>query len=143
MSSDDPSQLPVARSFSNQGTVDLTRLAELSLTFPFMVLARCSAAGVDPYTVIVGQTIAQRLPLGATGDQNVQRALSDLRVYSGFGFRLENHPPLAPSCKLLAHQGYGRLVYRGGYASHVRLLPSHLNRRTNESLLSVVSSLQQ
>jgi len=90
MNSDDTSQLPVARSsFSNQGTVDWTRLAELSLTFPLGVLARCATAGVDPYTIIVGQALAQRLPLGVKGDQNVQQALSELRVYSGFANALD------------------------------------------------------
>lgn len=90
MSTGDASQLTVApSSFSTQGTIDWTKLAEFSVTFPLAVLARCSAAGIDPYTVVVGQAIAQHLPLGPQGDQNVQQALSDLRVYSLFANALD------------------------------------------------------
>lgn len=60
------------------------RLAELSVTCTVGVLGRCAAAGVDPYSVVVGQKIAQGFPLGVQGEKNVQQALSDLNVYSGF-----------------------------------------------------------
>lgn len=78
--------LPVAHGgFKQQGSVDWVKLVENTATFSVGVLARLSAAGVDPYTVLVGQAVAQSFYLGPVGRKNVQQALAKLTSYNGFG----------------------------------------------------------
>ena len=86
MSSSGDSNLPVAQSmFSQQGSLDWVALTNTSVSFSVGVLNCCSAAGVDPYTVIVGQAIAKNLQLGPVSMENVQHALVDLKSYGGLG----------------------------------------------------------
>jgi len=84
--------------FSQQGSLDWVNLANTTVNFSVGLLSRFAAAGVDPYTVKVGQAIARNLPLSVTGQRNVQNALSDLRSYGSlgnalwFGFGIKSFP---------------------------------------------------
>ena len=49
------------------------------------VLARASDAGVDPYTVLVGQAIAQPFRMGPQGRTNVQNAIAELTSFGSVG----------------------------------------------------------
>lgn len=80
-----PQSVSVAgETFTNQGTLDWTRLSESTVSCTLEILRRCAAAGVDAYTVAVGQAIARRFPLSPQGEKRIQQALTDLKVYSGF-----------------------------------------------------------
>ncbi len=86
MSSEGSSHLPVARKdFSQQGTVDWVNLCDHTLDFSIGVLSRCSNAGIDPYTAIIGQMVVKKLKLSPNGHRNVQRALDQLRAFGSFG----------------------------------------------------------
>src|SRR5271156_2739532 len=86
-STEDPLSLPVAQNdgFSTKGSLDWVGLTRSTVSFSIGVLSRCAAAGVDPYSVVVGQAIARNLPLGTLGRRNVQEALSELKSYAGLG----------------------------------------------------------
>ncbi|GAB7342893.1 hypothetical protein MBLNU457_g1010t2 [Dothideomycetes sp. NU457] len=78
--------MPVAQAgFSQQGSLDWMNLANTTVNFSVGVLSRCSAAGVDPYTIVVGQAVARAIPLSRDGHRNVENALSQLKSYGSFG----------------------------------------------------------
>jgi hypothetical protein len=86
MSSGESSALPVAGSnFNQQGSVDWVNLVTQSVSFSVGLLARVSAAKVDPYTVVVGQAISQNFHLAPVGHKNLQQALKRLRSYGSVG----------------------------------------------------------
>ncbi|PNH39192.1 hypothetical protein VD0004_g7673 [Verticillium dahliae] len=49
------------------------------------VLSRFMAAGVQPFTIVVGQEVARHLPLAESGQRNVQDALDHLASYQSIG----------------------------------------------------------
>jgi hypothetical protein len=78
--------LPVARSnFQQQGSLDWVNLAKQTVSFSVDIMARISAANVDPYTVIVGQAISENFPLAPIGHRNLQQALARLESYGSVG----------------------------------------------------------
>jgi hypothetical protein len=72
-------------SFAQQGTIDWGNLAQATATASVEVLSRFSGAGVDPYTIIVGQTISSQFRLSRLGLHRLQSALENLPVISGIG----------------------------------------------------------
>lgn len=120
MTTRDSSSLALAQSgFAQQGTVDWVDLAstlvlksksanaQLLSQYPILeiqhlvsffvgILSRLSAAGVDPYTLIVGQALAQNLHIPIAGNKSIERALKELKCYAGvqnafwFGFGIKN-----------------------------------------------------
>lgn len=80
------SSLPLVQSnFSQQGSLDWVGLADKTVSFSVGVLSRLAAAGIDLYTVVVGQMIAKDLPLSQKGLQNIQGAVSRPKCFPGFG----------------------------------------------------------
>ena len=77
---------------TQQGAINWDNIVHRSLTFSVGVLNRCANAGVDPYSVVVGQAVAQSFPLARRGRENVHRAVTALRYQNGiagalwFGF---------------------------------------------------------
>ncbi|KAL4789363.1 hypothetical protein BDV19DRAFT_374297 [Aspergillus venezuelensis] len=71
--------------FSTQGTIDWVSLADKTVSVSLGILSRCSAAGVDPYTLAVGGIVTKKLVLSPQGHRNIQDALAQLKSYSGFG----------------------------------------------------------
>ncbi|KAM0323472.1 hypothetical protein ACHAQA_008751 [Verticillium albo-atrum] len=49
------------------------------------VLSRFMAAGVQPFTIMVGQEVARNLPLAESGQRNIQEALNHLASYQSIG----------------------------------------------------------
>ena len=86
--------------FQQQGTLDWVNLSKEAISFSFNVLSRLSAAGVDPYTLTVGQAIGNNFRLSAVGWRNVEAAIANLKAYPGFaeiiwyGFGLKTLPKL-------------------------------------------------
>lgn len=82
----------VPSAFTQQGSLDWVGLANTTVNFSVGLLSRFAAAGVDPYTVKVGQAIARNLPLSKDGHRSVQKALSELKSFGSmsdvlwFGF---------------------------------------------------------
>ncbi|PMD15478.1 hypothetical protein NA56DRAFT_650176 [Hyaloscypha hepaticicola] len=72
-------------SFAQQGTIDWGNLAQATVTASVEVLSRFSGAGVDPYTIVVGQTISSQFRLSRLGLHRLQSALETLPVISGLG----------------------------------------------------------
>jgi hypothetical protein len=85
MSSADSSSSLATGSFQLQGAVNWDNLTQKTVSFSVGVLSRLAAAGVDPYSLVVGQAIAQKFPLSRTGRQNVQAALTALPSHGGYG----------------------------------------------------------
>jgi len=90
----DSSELPLIphEGLTQQGAINWDNIAHRSLTFSVSVLNRCANAGVDPYSVVVGQVVAQSFPLAHRGRENVHGAVTALRYQNGiadtlwFGF---------------------------------------------------------
>ncbi|KAI9787863.1 MAG: hypothetical protein M1816_007430 [Peltula sp. TS41687] len=72
-------------SFTQQGTVDWTRLAGGGFSVSLDIVRRISSAGLEPFTVAVAQQICRSLPLGPAGEKRLQECLSQLRSFSSFG----------------------------------------------------------
>lgn len=95
-SSGDSPELPLIPrdtvGISQQGSINWDNIAHRSLTFTVGVLNRCANAGVDPYTLVVGQAVAQGFPLSRRGRNNIYAAVTALRCQNGiantlwFGF---------------------------------------------------------
>ncbi|OTA67142.1 hypothetical protein K449DRAFT_324713, partial [Hypoxylon sp. EC38] len=84
----DPSQgqlIPASDGFAQQGSLDWVSLSKSSVSFTVDVLGRYMAAGVSPFTIVVGQAIARNLPLSTSGRKDVQSALNGLKCYQGIG----------------------------------------------------------
>ncbi|CRK29681.1 hypothetical protein BN1723_000589 [Verticillium longisporum] len=95
-----PSQdiVPAGNSFAQQGSMDWVGLSSRSVHFTMDVLSRFMAAGVQPFTIVVGQEVARHLPLAESGQEvarhlplaesgqrNVQDALDHLASYQSIG----------------------------------------------------------
>ncbi|KAG7127360.1 UDP-galactose transporter 1 like protein [Verticillium longisporum] len=85
-------------SFAQQGSMDWVGLSSRSVHFTMDVLSRFMAAGVQPFTIVVGQEVARHLPLAESGQEvarhlplaesgqrNVQDALDHLASYQSIG----------------------------------------------------------
>lgn len=78
--------LPVAQAgFTTSGSLSLVDLATKPVQYSVDVLARISRAGVDSYTLVVGQALSQLFLLGKQGQSNVQNAIASLRCCSSVG----------------------------------------------------------
>ena len=71
--------------FTQQGSIDWVQLAAHTVSFSLDVLSRYSAAGVDSYTLQVGQAICSQLEPSAAGRNNVLNALAKLPSYGSYG----------------------------------------------------------
>ncbi|ETS84384.1 hypothetical protein PFICI_02409 [Pestalotiopsis fici W106-1] len=71
--------------FAQQGSLDWVSLSRSSVAFTVDILGRFMAAGVQPFTIMVGQEIAKNLRLSTSGEKNIQDALNSLRSYRGLG----------------------------------------------------------
>jgi len=71
--------------FEQQGSLDWVALSRASVSFSVDILSRLMAAGVQPFTIVVGQEVARSLPLSLAGQRNVTNALDKLRSYGSVG----------------------------------------------------------
>lgn len=65
--------------------MDWVGLSSRSVHFTMDVLSRFMAAGVQPFTIVVGQEVARHLRLAESGQRNVQDALDHLASYQSIG----------------------------------------------------------
>lgn len=80
-------------SFQQQGQLSWTDLGKTTVSASLNVLARYSAANVDPYTALVGQGMAGSFAFGPNGKKRFEQAIIDLPsmrsigdlVHFGFG----------------------------------------------------------
>ena len=87
--SGDPSSqdlAPAQGNFSQQGSLDWVALSGSSVRFTVDVLGRFMAAGVQPFTIMVGQEVARNVALAESGQRNMQDALNRLFCGSGLAF---------------------------------------------------------
>ena len=75
----------LASSFTQQGTVDWVALSQATVSSSVAVMARLSGAGVDPFTVTVGQALAFKFRLSRLGEYRLSKVLSELPSFSGVG----------------------------------------------------------
>lgn len=71
--------------FPQQGQVDWATVSKSTISFSVGVLARLSAASIDPYTVPIGHWIGSSFHLSKTGRRNLEQALNNLHSCTGFG----------------------------------------------------------
>lgn len=71
--------------FSTKGSVDWTALGRMQISGSIEILARLSAAGVEPLTVAVGQAMCSRIPLGVHGEKVLMEAMGKLTAFSSCG----------------------------------------------------------
>ena len=82
--------------FPNQGQIDWVALANTTVSASVGFLSRMSNAGVDPFTVAVGQAVASKFQISRLGHHRLESALKNLQCVSGvsetlwFGFGI-NH----------------------------------------------------
>ena len=74
--------------FEQQGTVNWDNLVQQSVTFSVGLLSRLSNYGIDPYSLQVGQYIAQDFVLSSDGQRSVLKALESLTGYRGYASTL-------------------------------------------------------
>lgn len=68
-----------------QGQFDWFSLAKSRITWGVEIISRLSAAGVDPYTVIVGQNMCKLFKLDPVGRKNMAEALVGLQAFRSVG----------------------------------------------------------
>ncbi|KAL9116322.1 MAG: hypothetical protein Q9187_007153 [Circinaria calcarea] len=71
--------------FTQQGTIDWAALSRTTVSASIAVMARVSAAGVDPFTIAVGQLMLSKFRLSVLGEHRLTTALSKLPSFSGYG----------------------------------------------------------
>ncbi|KAI9793796.1 MAG: hypothetical protein M1833_000519 [Piccolia ochrophora] len=74
-----------AFSFTQQGTLDWVALSKATVSASVAVMSRLSGAGIDPFTIALGQAMASRFRLSALGEHRLSKALADLRSFSSYG----------------------------------------------------------
>lgn len=95
--------LVLQNNFAQTGTVDWVHFADGLVSFTWKGLARCANYGVDPFTIVLGRTIAQQFPLGRKGEKRVADAINALSFHASFdkvlffGFGLQSIPRLLSS----------------------------------------------
>ena len=72
-------------SFQQQGQFDWFLLAKATASWTVSIIARLSAAGVDPYTVLVAQNLCQLFKLALEGRRNMRKSLDALPSISSTG----------------------------------------------------------
>ncbi|KAL4933774.1 uncharacterized protein BDV17DRAFT_250478 [Aspergillus undulatus] len=72
-------------SFAQQGTVDWTQLAKSSLTLSLEVLSRLNQAGVESFTLAVGQAVFSPFLIPPDVQRKIQFVLGSLRPFSSYG----------------------------------------------------------
>ena len=80
--------LPLA-SLNTQGQINWDHLGKQTITYSVDVLRRYQLAGVNPYTLKVGQSICRWFNLGPVGRRKVTEALSKLTCHSSWGKLIE------------------------------------------------------
>ena len=74
----------MAVAFQQQGSLDWTSLAASGGTLSLQLLQRISAAGIDPYTVLVGQAVCGSLRCGSGGRIRFIQALESCKGLAGY-----------------------------------------------------------
>lgn len=72
-------------SFSTQGQLSWTSLISTTFHVTVSILSRVSAAGVDPYTVIVGQKLSNIFQMTPACRRQITDAINVLPLYKGIG----------------------------------------------------------
>ena len=137
--------------FQQQGQVDWTRLGADSVNSSIQILSRISAAGIDPFTIVMGQAIGGSLLWRDAGRKRFDEALqlcSGLASYRnvlwfGFGIRHVVHVLTATEqgaicaglCSCLAE------CYTTEYAAEVLMEMTKLSKPTTECLPSLIQWL--
>ena len=74
----------MALAFQQQGSLDWTSLAANGGTLSIQLLQRISAAGIDPYTALVGQAVCGSLRCGSGGRKRFIQALESCKGLAGY-----------------------------------------------------------
>ena len=74
----------MAVAFQQQGSLDWTSLAASGGTLSLQLLQRISAAGIDPYTALVGQAVCGSLRCGSGGRTRFLQALESCKGLAGY-----------------------------------------------------------
>lgn len=71
--------------YTTSGTVSWSDITAKSVTYSIELLSRIAGAGINPYTIVVGQVLADSFRLSREGQQNVQLALTKLKGVQAWG----------------------------------------------------------
>lgn len=74
----------MAVSLPQQGSFDWVSLGSNAGTLSVQLLQRISAAGIDPYTVLVGQTVCGALQCGPEGRRKFLKAMAQCKGLAGY-----------------------------------------------------------
>lgn len=74
----------MAVNFAQQGSVDWTALVSGGGNLSVQLLQRISAAGIDPFTIVVGQTVCGKFLWGPDGRKRFDEALQRCRGLAGY-----------------------------------------------------------
>ncbi|KAI9685176.1 MAG: hypothetical protein M1822_004763 [Bathelium mastoideum] len=73
------------KGFSTSGTINWNSLVDTTFNATVGILSRVSAAGVDPYTLVVAQALGSQFQLTKLGHERIITALEKLASFSGIG----------------------------------------------------------
>lgn len=110
---------PIRAQYATSGVVSWSDITAKFISFTFDLLSRIAGAGLNPYTIVVAQVLADGFRLSRQGRQNVQLALGKLtgvqawsdKLRVGFGVkslvynlaRTEQGTCVLASCGALIH----------------------------------------
>ena len=134
--------------FQQQGTVDWNALGSNSLHASVQILSRISAAGIDPFTIVMGQAVCGTLVWGAEGRKRFDQALQKCRGLAGyrnvlwFGFGVKHVASILTSteqgatcaalCSCIAE------CYGSDLAAEIMLEMTKASKPTTETVPSLV-----
>ena len=137
-----------AVNFQQQGSVDWTALSSNSLHASVQILSRISAAGIDPFTIVMGQAVCGTLVWGSEGRKRFDQALQKCRGLAGyrnvlwFGFGVKHVASILTSteqgatcaalCSCLAE------CYGSDLAANIILEMTKASKPTTETVPSLV-----
>lgn len=135
--------------FQQQGQVDWTNLGSSSISASIHILSRISAAGIDPFTIVMGQAIGGSLLWRDEGRERFDKALQSCQGLAGyrnvlwFGFGVKHIAHVltatdqgstcAALCACLAE------CYSVTYAAEIMLEMTKASKPTTETTPSLVS----
>lgn len=137
-----------AVNFQQQGSVDWTALSSNSLHASVQILSRISAAGIDPFTIVMGQAVCGSLVWGTEGRKRFDQALQKCRGLAGyrnvlwFGFGVKHVASILTSteqgatcaalCSCLAE------CYGSDLAANIILEMTKASKPTTETVPSLI-----
>ena len=101
--------IPGTKSFPQSGSWNMLDLSTAPIRGSFGALSRYSAARVNPYAAVVGETLCSIFQLGPRGRKNIDGAVEKLKVVGTLGKTLEIGFAIEDIVRIMARTDQGRI----------------------------------